>query len=560
MNKKYSLITILILLCSTSFSTINVSAFERVTSLSYFSYINSSPIIIREDSNFTDYGFLGDGSESNPFIIENLNITTEEEKGIYIYNTTRYFIIKNCFVNASKDGIVIDTVKEGSAVITDNICTKNSLGGISIYHAPKSQLSNNTCIFNSFWGILVRNSSGSQVNHNICQYSEGSGLAGAGIYVRDSESTVIDNNTCEYNSMVGIVVENSPSTYVVDNNCTNNYDLGGIVIYTSNDTEVTNNLCKDNIMSNIEIFESNDTFILNNECSGRGYGVVVSNSVNVTIDSNRCTENDFLGMYLIRSEGATVSNNILYNTGFRFYEPSKEEFHSHIVYNNLVNDKKFGYFVGIDGLTIKQKDYGQLYLVDCSNSQITNQNLNRTSTGLTMFYCSDSRIQRTVSSNNLYFGVNLVKSSNIEIMNSTFNSNHIGILIEDADRNELTYNTISNNTLWGIVLDLYSSNNTVHHNSFIDNNHFYETSQAYDDGQKNTWSDICSNEGNYYDDYSGTGNYSIDGGAQSYDLYPLAEPPVYVPPNYYGYFAFLSLVLIIPLMILGYKKFRKRKE
>jgi hypothetical protein len=82
-----------------------------------------------------------------------------------------------------------------------------------------------------------------------------------------------------------------------------------------------------------------------------------------------------------------------------------------------------------------------------------------------------------------------------------------------------------NNSIYGLYIDSESDNNTVHHNSFIDNN-LGGSSQAFDDGTNNTWFDESTLEGNYYSDYSGVGNYSIDGNANSSDTYPLTENPL----------------------------------
>ena len=559
MDKTYSLLVIIILLCSSNISTQTASDIDRLTSLSSISFITSPPIIISEDSNFTDYGLSGDGSEGNPFIIENLNITTTEGKGIYIYNTSKHFIIRYCSVNASKDGIVIDTVKEGTAVLTNNICVGNVLGGIQIYHSPNSQINNNICNFNNYLGILVRNSSRSQVNNNSCLHNGGSGLGGIGIYVRHSDSSTINNNTCNLNIRAGIFIEDSPSSYVADNKCKNNDYHGGIAIYESNKTMVVNNLCVDNVEDNIKLFESNNSFVLNNYCSGSGFGIVVTGGGNVTIDNNSCTDNYLLGMHLSRAEGSIVTNNKLYNTGFRFYEPNKENFHSYVVVDNTVNGKKFGYFAGVDDLTITKADYGQLYFADCSNVRIKNQYFSNTFSGLTMFYCTNSLIQKTVSLNNWYSGIILVACSTIEIINCTFTSNYIGILFENADRNELSYNTLVNNTKWGVVLDQYSSNNTVHHNTFLDNNYYYGTAQARDDGKNNTWYDEETLEGNYWSDYfTVVGSYYIDGYANTQDLYPLSEPPIY--KNKSIYYSFLSLVVLIPIIVFCYFRFSSKRK
>jgi len=63
------------------------------------SYIPSSPIIITSDSGFS--GFPGDGSENNPFRIENYEIITNQQYAIHITDTTKYFVIKNCFIKSS---------------------------------------------------------------------------------------------------------------------------------------------------------------------------------------------------------------------------------------------------------------------------------------------------------------------------------------------------------------------------------------------------------------------------------------------------------------------------
>ena len=126
-------------------------------------YVEHEPIIILSDDNFTDYGFQGDGTLVNPFRIQDLNITTTEDKGIYICNTTKHFIIQNCFVDAYRGGIVIDSVRKETTRIEDNICVGNSATGIRILHSPGTKIINNTCNFNSFAGIHVRNSYESQI-------------------------------------------------------------------------------------------------------------------------------------------------------------------------------------------------------------------------------------------------------------------------------------------------------------------------------------------------------------------------------------------------------------
>ncbi len=64
-------------------------------------------IIIMNDWDFKNYNFTGEGSESNPYVIENYNITTTKDYAIYISSTSKYFIIRNCNLAANFTGIYI---------------------------------------------------------------------------------------------------------------------------------------------------------------------------------------------------------------------------------------------------------------------------------------------------------------------------------------------------------------------------------------------------------------------------------------------------------------------
>ncbi len=105
---------------------------------------------------------------------------------------------------------------------------------------------------------------------------------------------------------------------------------------------------------------------------------------------------------------------------------------------------------------------------------------------------------------------------------------------EIDNSNVISNNTISNNNYYGIYTH-FSANNTIYHNSFINN-----TNQAYDDIGTNSWDNGYPSGGNYWSDYNGTDDYSgsgqnesgsdgigdtpytnIDGGAGAMDNYPL---------------------------------------
>ncbi|MCG3218839.1 MAG: right-handed parallel beta-helix repeat-containing protein, partial [Candidatus Heimdallarchaeota archaeon] len=116
-------------------------------------------------------------------------------------------------------------------------------------------------------------------------------------------------------------------------------------------------------------------------------------------------------------------------------------------------------------------------------------------------------------------------SNDNSLINNTCNSNNYdGIHLYASDLNLLSWNLLFDN-VFGVYLSSGSDNNTIHHNTFINNSN---SPQAYDDGSNNIWFDILTNEGNFWSDYSGSGNYQIGGGAGSIDPYPSNEPTVII--------------------------------
>jgi len=121
--------------------------------------------------------------------------------------------------------------------------------------------------------------------------------------------------------------------------------------------------------------------------------------------------------------------------------------------------------------------------------------------------------------------------SNIIDNNTILSNNYQGINLRLSNSNIVTNNVIQDTEQHGIALVVSSSNNKVHHNLLI-NNSKAETytiddertgtinSQGYDEGTNNIWYDIEEKFGNRWSDYSGSDFYSIDGPANSEDIYP----------------------------------------
>ncbi|MFO8078468.1 MAG: NosD domain-containing protein [Thermoplasmatota archaeon] len=127
-------------------------------------------------------------------------------------------------------------------------------------------------------------------------------------------------------------------------------------------------------------------------------------------------------------------------------------------------------------------------------------------------------------SNNYDNGIVLDDTSSNTFLNNHIESNRDdGIDLDNSNENYFIGNTVKDSQNKGIYMRKSSSENQIYFNNFIDNN-----PNAYDEFS-NTWHNSKSQEGNYWDEYSGKDNnndgigdipYLIDGGTNS-DMYPL---------------------------------------
>jgi parallel beta-helix repeat protein len=110
-------------------------------------------------------------------------------------------------------------------------------------------------------------------------------------------------------------------------------------------------------------------------------------------------------------------------------------------------------------------------------------------------------------------------------------NNYQGINIRYSSHNIIINNTVKMSPQHGIALVGNANWNKIYHNVLIDNAYLenYEVdgrltgtinSQAFDEGNNNYWYNDVNKQGNYWSDYQGFGNYSIDGPAGTKDIYP----------------------------------------
>jgi len=178
----------------------NLNEFTFSDRVVRFSVMPHAPIYIDSNDDFVigENGVVsGDGTESNPYIIEGWDISASTAKGIEIKNTDVYFIIRNCKIH------------------------NNSDGGIYFYMVKYSTVSSN-CISDNLYGVFLDSCNDNLFDSNVITGS----VNGDGISMDSSTSNTLVNNTIESNKYKGIGLWSSSNNLAYHNNLIDNLPNG----------------------------------------------------------------------------------------------------------------------------------------------------------------------------------------------------------------------------------------------------------------------------------------------------------------------------------------------
>lgn len=299
------------------------------------SYVDRGPIIINNDADLFAIQTGGDGSEGNPYLISNFNITSLNNDGIYVTGTTEYFRIENNLIEVSDTGIEIDAIPAGTAVVTQNIVVSSDIG-IQILSTPNILISLNNCTANSNQGIYLDDSPYCEVLDNTCNNN----WWGIGIY--NSNNCTVNYNTASSNNY-GMEFDTSESAWIEENTVTSNINEG---IYLNNPCHYAtflNNNCSNNFIG-ISVDDSNEVVVIRNECaSNSGEGLYIIRSHYALATHNSLSLSD-TGLFLGFANNGTFSNNIITNNNLGIYAQATE---SNEYHNNLFQDNS-GYGLQLD--------------------------------------------------------------------------------------------------------------------------------------------------------------------------------------------------------------------
>ena len=334
---------------------------------------NRAPVVIVINSNSelssSIYVSGGNGTQSDPYIIENYNIDANGGgRAIYIGNTTKWVLIKNVHVyNASfvsfpyfpGAGIALFNTKN---VIVEHSNITSSDRGVYIGNGRWNVVRFNSITNSSKYGVDLHSlSSSNTIWKNNISYNAG------GVFLYSSSNNDIKNNEFYknglnhavyvfYNSYVN-VIEHNKIMYTHESGIL----LSGSSSTNPDGTKITQNEIYNNTVG-IEINQVNNAYVSNNTIyNNTNYGVYLYvRASNVTVEYNHIFKNLKSAIYSISSSSYTMrdisinNNNISYNgNGIYFYRNTiYSVIHHNVIYNNT------GYGISLSGSDVK---YNRVY-------------------------------------------------------------------------------------------------------------------------------------------------------------------------------------------------------
>jgi parallel beta-helix repeat protein len=362
-----------------------------------------SPIRIGSDADFANQGWPGNGTQEDPYVIRDLNIT-EGLDCIQIRNTRVHFIVANCWVERGLQGVLLYNVTNG--FIANTTCTTYDYG-VRLVLSESIELFNNTCI-NTYKGISVR----------------------------DSNSIMIINNTC-FNADFGLMIFDSVSTEII-NNTIKNSRYFGCEIYP----------VYDNILANNSLVNCGFFFGSWEAMSGAPTKGGVGSSVYVPAQISGNTVNQRPLILLLGRVGVTVplggGQVILLNCSSvtvqdqNLMDASIGIFLCFTRRSRVFNNTCSGH--SVNGIRLQNCEYMTVDNNLCINNSISGITLDQT--------WNTDLIQNQCNNNSEWsYGIHLFESYDNELLNNTCNHNRHGILLESAAGNLLFNNTCNHN--WG---------------------------------------------------------------------------------------------------------------
>jgi parallel beta-helix repeat protein len=446
---------------------------------------NSESIIIQNNMIISNKNHGMRLDKSNQSTISNNTIQNNNNCGILLISSHFNKLKNNTCINNAADGLQIH--KSDYIELIDNYCSFNEFNGICVPFSNHSTIINNTCNSNIDNGILLNEASFNNISNNTCNNNSFNGIRTQ----FSSNYNLFKNNSCKSNKWIGISIEESSNNNIIEQNyCNNSY--GGIGSYsTSKSNVIRKNSCLSN-QAGIIINDSKSNYIIKNNCnfnkvigiasslnfnniiedntcnSNYRFGISLDMASSNIVKNNTCTSNIEVDIRLAQSSSITILNNRMNSRGLTIFGLVFDHFCTHnIDTSNTVDDKPIYYWRDRSAGTVPT-DAGQIFLANCENVCIENQNIQNRNESIGIYY-SNSIIVRNNTIKNNFFGIFSYFSNDNKIYDNSCNKNiNFGIHNANSPDSKIFNNSLTSNEMFGLAIQ-YSDDCSIIGNNLSNN-------------------------------------------------------------------------------------------
>lgn len=327
----------------------NTIALQTTPNFAVNTLTTHAAISIYTNSGFGSCGCTtGNGSRSNPYIIQNYYINNASSFGIAVEFTTDYFVIQNVVINGTQGVTTSFATTTGTALlinnaqngVINNVTAQNNYNiGLYLNGSSFITVENSNFLSNGWAGIgqqysnnntLTNNTANSNVDYNIYLYHSNYNTLigntasvttttsptayGIGIYLQYSSYNYLLDNTANSNFHSGFNLDYSNSTFLLNN--TAHLNPAGILLANTNYNALVNNTASSNGQYDMYLSTSNELVFLNNTATS----VVVSatsldyGSSWLTSISNTSTYEIFVNSSLVKTGLWISGSNIPFDS------------------------------------------------------------------------------------------------------------------------------------------------------------------------------------------------------------------------------------------------------
>ena len=335
-NRKIIIIFFFMICFLFSFSAFSISiGMENANSAHYTDKLSvvsnnslHNPINITGNTELATMSTSGNGSVTNPYIIENIviNNCATSGTGVNIRNTDKYFVLRNISVSNCSIGFSFSNVTFSS--ITNSYATYNSVG--FLLNISSNDVLMNNIAANNGDGFELFSSFNNTITDNLALSNQEYGYGGSGFGLNSSSDNILANNNASGNTLNGFFLGSSPNNTLINNTGTYNYFGFNLENFSPNST-LKNNTATNNAVG-FKIGTNNTLLVNNIAINNSGQGFYIFLSFNNRIISNIAIDNYF-GFDLEFSSVNLLKNNIgNYNTHGDYSETNS-------YFNILINNK-----------------------------------------------------------------------------------------------------------------------------------------------------------------------------------------------------------------------------